>query len=116
VQTFDSRGLADRVVPQADLMLQFRKLFVEQPELVSSLNSARDLDAVAEALDRVGARYGIATSAAEIRGYVRRLQKDYRADGELSSDQLDGISAGASAGEDLALMFACLGLNPGVPR
>ncbi len=96
----------------ADVMLQFRDLFAAKPELAVDLNAARDLDAAADALDRVGARHGIATSAAEIRGYVRRLMKDHGADRELSSAQLDGIAGGAGSASELTLMFSCLGIGP----
>ena len=96
-----------RAVPGAEMIQQFRQLFVDRPELTHDLKSARNLDAAAEALDRIGARHGIATSAAEIRSYVRRLQQDYLADRELSPQQLDCIAAGA----DLVLMFASLGVS-----
>jgi hypothetical protein len=95
------------------MIQQFRQLFVDRPELTRDLKSAPSLDAAAEALDRIGARHGIATSAAEIRSHVRRLRQDYLADRELSSEQLDGIAAGAGSGGDLALMFASLGVAPG---
>ncbi|EFH13419.1 hypothetical protein [Teichococcus cervicalis] len=99
-----------------DVMDSFRRLFAARPETAQGLAEARDLDSAAELLDRIGARHGIATSAAEIRGHVRRL-RDELSRGELSPDQLDHIAAGVAApgGSDLALMLSMLGQDSAVP-
>ncbi|MDQ1078123.1 hypothetical protein [Pseudoroseomonas cervicalis] len=99
-----------------DVMDSFRRLFAARPETAQGLAEARDLDSAAELLDRIGARHGIATSAAEIRGYVRRLREELSR-GELSTEQLDGIAAGGTVpgGSDLALMLSVLGQDSAVP-
>ena len=97
-----------------DVMASFRQLFAERPEAAAGLAGLRDLDAAAELLDRIGARHGIATSAAEIRGHVRRLREELSPRGELSEAALDGISGGQQ-GEmsELAFMLSCLGQPAG---
>ncbi len=95
-------------------MASFRQLFAEQPETAAGLAGLRDLDAAAELLDRLGARHGIATSAAEIRSHVRRLREEFSTNGELSVEALDGVSGGAQTEiSELAFMLSCLGQPAG---
>ncbi|ONG53155.1 hypothetical protein BKE38_13305 [Pseudoroseomonas deserti] len=97
-----------------DVMASFRQLFAEQPEAAAGLAGLRDLDAAAELLDRIGARHGIATSAAEIRSHVRRLREEFPASGELSVEALDGVSGGQQAGlSEFDFMLSCLGQPAG---
>lgn len=99
-----------------DVMASFRQLFAERPETAAGLAGMRDLDAAAELLDHIGARHGIATSAAEIRSHVRRLREELGSRAELSIEQLDGIHAGQAGGAELsevALMLSMLGQPTG---
>ncbi|MCQ4162825.1 hypothetical protein NON00_23255 [Roseomonas sp. GC11] len=95
-----------------DVMERFRTLFARHPEAASGLAGAPDIDAAAELLERIGARHGIATSAAEIRSHVRRLREEM-ARGELSDAMLDGIAAGQ--GNELHLIWLCLGRQDALP-
>jgi len=98
-----------------DVIAQFRQLFSERPETAAAMSAAGDLDAAAEQMERIGATYGIATSAAELRGFVRRLRMEMSAPSELSATDLDSISAGGMAEADqefeLALMMSYLGFQ-----
>lgn len=87
-----------------EVIEKLRALLASQPEMAAQLREAADLDSAAFILDRVGAQSGIATSAMEIRAYVRGLVRDAR-ESELPLAQLNEINAGRGVDLELSKLF-----------
>jgi len=98
-----------------EVIAQFRQLFTERPETAAALSAASDLDAAAVLMERIGASHGIATNAAELRGFVRRLRTEMSVQSELTVSDLKTINGGGVADAesefDLTLMMTYLGFQ-----